>query len=183
MGFKRYLQVARHEKGGVDIARSKWEKYAKIFNCTVAEVMGLPEESQSFEPQKRLTMAQVGYVGAAQKFYPIDDHMKGAGLEDIDIPPGGSPHDVAVVVRGDSMLPYYRNGDILYYSSIEAPIDNQLNHVCIVKLDDDGVYVKLLKKGTQKGKYNLISINDKFEPMLNVGVVWAARIAGVIYKR
>jgi predicted XRE-type DNA-binding protein len=67
------------------------------------------------EPSKKVPV--VGYVSAAAEIFSIDDHAHGAGLDEVDCPPGvDAAHVVAVRVRGDSMFPVFHDGWIVYYS-------------------------------------------------------------------
>lgn len=110
-----------------------------------------------------------GYVGAAQEVYQFDED--GAGW--VDAPPG-TPYDVeAVEVRGDSMLPLYKSGAVLYYSK-QLPPENMLGEQCVVRLADGRVLVKVLRHGSAKGLYTLLSLNAP--DIEDVAVEWAAPI-------
>src|ERR1043166_9685350 len=59
----------------------------------------------------RPSVHAIGYVGAGAEIIPIDDHAIGAGLEEVEIPPGIPDNAVLVIVRGDSMYPRYFDGE------------------------------------------------------------------------
>lgn len=110
-----------------------------------------------------------GYVGAAQTVYQFDED--GAGF--VDAPPESSAETAAVEVRGDSMLPLYREGAVLYYSRQLTP-DALLGEMSVVKLEDDRVMVKTVRRGSKKGLYTLVSLNAP--DIEDVAIQWAAPI-------
>lgn len=85
---------------------------------------------------------------------------------------------MALVVRGDSMLPKYEPGDIIYVRrDHDGVLPAYLGRYCAVHLADNGTYLKILAPGTQAGRYTLRSLNAA--DMENVEVVWAAPVAFV----
>lgn len=126
-------------------------------------------------PRSRVTL--VGYVGAGAVIYAMDDHERGAGLEYVEAPPDNEPGTVAVRVRGDSMYPAYRDGDLLYYNEHASAIEDCLGRECIVRLTDGSTVVKFVEQGSDSERLTLISYNAP--PMPNVQIEWAARVAWV----
>jgi phage repressor protein C with HTH and peptisase S24 domain len=121
----------------------------------------------------------VGKVGAGAQVFPIDDYAKGAGLDEIACPPDLNPDTtVAVQVEGDSMFPL-ETGWILFYSRAQdVPPAELVGHLCIVKIANDGpTLVKQLRRGHQRGRFNLLSSNA---PLIENAVLeWAARVTGL----
>jgi phage repressor protein C with HTH and peptisase S24 domain len=122
----------------------------------------------------------VGYVGAGSQVLALDDHHKGAGLEEVEAPPGGATRStVAVRVRGESMMPAYMDGDLLYYDQKE---DGDFTHLigreCVVALADGRVFVKRIHRGSQPGRWMLVSHNGS--PIEDVEITWAARVKWVL---
>ncbi|WP_159996822.1 helix-turn-helix domain-containing protein [Roseomonas sp. 18066] len=117
----------------------------------------------------------VGYIGAGEQVLPFDDAAMGAGLEQVDAPPGAEPGTVAVVVRGSSMFPAFWDGDVLYYAR-DAGFDRDgcLYNECIVKLRDGPIYIKRVTPGSQPGVYTLQSYNAP--PMPDAAIEWAAPV-------
>lgn len=105
-------------------------------------------------------VAIVGKVGAGAQVFAFDDSLKGAGIGEVERPPGIAGSITAVQVEGDSMLPAYRDQDILFYTRDGA--DDWTRHVgdeCVVQVSDGRVYVKVLRRGTRKGTATLSSYN------------------------
>lgn len=125
----------------------------------------------------RGTVPMVGLVGAGEVIFSVDDHMKGAGLEEVERPHGASRSTVAVRVRGESMRPAYRDGDLLYYDrQSNGDLDHLVGHDCIVKLTDGRTLVKELRKSN--GRYWLHGHNS--DPLLDVEIEWAAKVKWVL---
>jgi phage repressor protein C with HTH and peptisase S24 domain len=110
-----------------------------------------------------------GYVGAGQEVYQFDED--GAGY--VEAPPGAGPGTEAVEVRGSSMFPLYEDGTILYYSKQLNP-DSMIGKRCIVRLEDERMLVKNLRRGSERGLFTLASLNAP--DIEDVAVQWAAPI-------
>ncbi len=123
--------------------------------------------TEGLPPERTVKLA--GYVGAAQTIYQFDED--GAGY--VDAPPGASPAMQAVEVRGDSMLPLYQDGSLLYYSR-QLPPEMMIGKQCVVRLEDERVLVKTLRRGSQSGLWTLVSLNAP--DIEDVAVQWAAPI-------
>jgi phage repressor protein C with HTH and peptisase S24 domain len=117
--------------------------------------------------QKLVKLA--GYVGAGQEVYQFDDD--GAGF--VEAPPSAEDGTEAVEVRGESMLPLYEDGTILYYSR-QLPPENMVGRRAVVKLADDRILVKAVRRGAEKGLFTLVSLNAP--DIEDVALQWAAPI-------
>ncbi len=153
-------QASFASRVGVDQSNvSRWEGGAPPDDAHIvrlAELAGqhpaafrygrLPETGSETPPPDKVFV--VGYVGAGQEIFALDDHALGAGLEEVEAPEGvGKNTMVAVRVRGESMHPL-RNGWLLFYRRDQHGVPEAcLNRLCIVKLADDGpVLVKELHR-------------------------------------
>jgi len=144
--------------------RLKADEIAKI-----AEFFGSPPPV----PDRRM-IPLVGYVGAGAQVHAIDDHAKGAGLDEVECPWSElGPSAVAVRVRGDSMIPAYYNGDLLFYDQQHTDLTPLLGRECVVALRDGRRFVKELRR-TQSGQWYLHSHNH--EPIVGVDIEWAAKV-------
>jgi transcriptional regulator with XRE-family HTH domain len=110
-----------------------------------------------------------GFVGAGQEVYQFDED--GAG--DVEAPPNVTMGTVAVEVRGESMLPLYEDGTMLFYSRQLSP-EEMVGRRCVVMLEDERVLVKTLRRGAERGLYSLLSLNAP--DIEDVTVQWAAPI-------
>jgi SOS-response transcriptional repressor LexA len=89
---------------------------------------------------------------------------------------------IALQVEGDSMLPRYDDGDLVYIRrDHEGVLPEYLGYHCAVHTEEGGTFLKILEQGTEPGKYTLLSHNAP--PMRNVEVVWASPVLFVLPKR
>ena len=136
----------------------------------LAPHLGVAAEALMFGPRRA---SAVGYVGAGAEVIPIDDHELGAGLEEVDIPPGVPDDAVLVIVRGDSMYPRYFDNEYLFYVRDQRNPGEFIGRECVVQLSDGRIFVKVLRRGAD-GLFNLESWNA---PTLeNKAVEWAAPV-------
>lgn len=115
----------------------------------------------------------VGCVSAGELWTPIDDGLEYEPLR-VD---GGEP--VAVRVRGDSMAPVYRHGDVLVGPKRAHAPERFVGHDCIVVTEKDERLLKFLARGTMPGRFNLRSYNPANKDIENVKLAWVAPIMWV----
>jgi phage repressor protein C with HTH and peptisase S24 domain len=127
------------------------------------------------EPPPARAVAIRGYVGAGQQIFAIsEDHDP---FDFTEAPPSARHEVAAAIVRGDSMYPVYQERDVLYYGEPEAPSVEHLGRRVVVRLTDGRTLIKVLRRGSQHGLYNLESFNA---PTLeDKAVEWVARISWV----
>lgn len=143
----------------------------------IARETGVPPPSK-FLPDidaRPAMVPVVGYVGAGAEIFCIDDHAKGAGLEEVEIPlPGLSPSTVAVRVRGISMEPAYYDGDLIFYDRTDnGDLMHLIGKECVVSLTDGRKFIKILRR-RQNGEWYLFSNNA--EPIMDIQIEWAAKV-------
>jgi phage repressor protein C with HTH and peptisase S24 domain len=169
-GVKYYTYV-QHENGTRGIPADRAEAYGRAFGVEPQWIL------YGRSGRQRPAIPVVGYVGAATEFHGFDDHAQGAGLDEIEAPPGAPPGAVAVIVRGDSGWPAIREGMVLvYWNKYEDPPPDVVGEDCFVRLRDGRTLVKLLDKGSREGLWTLTSINASTPPIRDVEIEWAAPI-------
>ena len=135
---------------------------------------GFPEGA--FPPQAGsiplLGFAQAGSGG----FFDDGGFPAGQGWDVVDFPaqPSDRPGVYALEVQGDSMLPLYRDGDILI---VEPGAQIRRGDRVVVRSRDGEVMAKVLNRQTPKS-VELISLNsDHPNRSFDVGEIdWIARI-------
>lgn len=176
VGSKGYISDL--ERGNRPIPPGKTlELLAKALDLSISDLVGAPST------ERATTIPIVGYVGAASEFFGCDDHAKGAGLDEIDAPPGVPDGAVAVIVRGDSGYPAIRDGMILVYWNCMTDPRSIEGEDCFVRLEDGRTLVKILERGTEAGRWTLVSINASTPPIRDVKVEWAAPIEVRLRRR
>jgi transcriptional regulator with XRE-family HTH domain len=119
----------------------------------------------------------VGYVGAGAEMFSFDVHDGDEPLGEVEKPQGATDTTVAVQVRGDSMKPAYKDGDLLYYDQqSNGDLTHLVGHDCVVRLADGRTFVKELRRTA--GRFWLHSHNA--DPMLDVSIAWAAKVKWVL---
>lgn len=147
------------------------EKLAQVLGVDVLEIIG--------PTRKRLPVAVAGRVGAGSLVPLVDGFEKGDGLFHVTRPDLLPAHGVvAVEVDGDSMAPMYQPGHVLFFSrkADTGVMDEDIGKPCVIEDQDRNAWVKLLKRGSQPGLWNLVSLNPGAESMWDVKINWAARV-------
>lgn len=120
----------------------------------------------------------VGYIGAGGSIVFED-----LGCDETVLrPPGITGTLVALAVRGDSMLPKYKDGDIIYIQRThDGVLPDYIGEDCAVRLTTGETYIKQLMHGSEPGRFTLLSLNAP--PMENVEVEWATLVRFVMPAR
>ncbi len=120
-----------------------------------------------------------GKVGAGARVPLVDAYAKGDGLYHVQCP-AELPHTTTIIgveVDGDSMVPAYDNGDVLFYRRDTMGIPTEaINTRCICEDENGDAWVKYIKIGSEPGKFHLISLNPLADNMLNMSLKWAAPV-------
>lgn len=120
----------------------------------------------------------VGYIGAGGQIV-FEEFTTD---ETAPRPPATTGTLEALVVRGDSMLPKYRDGDIIYIQKEhDGLLEDYLGEDCAVRLASGETFIKQLIRGSEPERFTLLSLNAP--PIENVEVEWATPIAFILPAR
>jgi len=98
-----------------------------------------------------------------------------APLEVVDSPIPG--YDGTVVrIRGNSMFPRYRAGDLIAFRLNGAAPADLIGRDAIVQTEDGRLLLKVIQPGSEPGRYVLLSVNPAIPPMVNVELHTVAAI-------
>ena len=164
--------------------RPRWpstESLAKIIEATGAsldEFTGLVEGRAKVSGSLAAQRASVPLLGFAQAgaggFFDDAGFPAGQGWDLVELPAQSTESSYALQVQGDSMLPLYRNGDVLI---VEPGAIARKGDRVVVKTTAGEVMAKVLHRQTVKS-IALVSLNpdhpDRDSPMRDVE--WVARI-------
>lgn len=161
--------------------RLRWpstESLAKVLDATGASI----DEFMSFitggrrSARRRMPLLGLAHAGAGRYF---DDagFPAGAGWHEVAFPDIADEKAYALEVTGDSMLPLYRNGDVLIVSPSTTV---RRGDRVVVRTTDGEVMAKELKRRTAKS-VELRSLNpdhaDRVVPLSDIAwigrVIWA----------
>ncbi|MCV0395888.1 MAG: helix-turn-helix transcriptional regulator [Rhizobiaceae bacterium] len=164
--------------------RPRWpstESIAKVIEATgatVDEFFGLMRKSPDLSDTQPVRRSQVPLLGLAQAgaggFFDDAGFPAGEGWDLIEVPDRARPGTYALQVNGDSMLPLYRDSDVLIVDP-EARI--RKGDRVVVKTTGGEVTAKVLARQTSR-LIELDSINPE-HPGRTIPVTeiaWVARI-------
>lgn len=88
-----------------------------------------------------------------------EDHLRIPNLPQVD---------GAIYVRGESMMPLLKSGDIIIYKKLELSLDSilwgQIYLLSFIAGGDTFTVVKYVQKADQPGYIRLVSHNEQFQP-------------------
>ncbi|GAA2868886.1 phage repressor protein C with HTH and peptisase S24 domain [Aminobacter niigataensis] len=165
--------------------RPRWpstESLAKIIDATnssLEEFLGFVEPVKAAgKARGREQAAGVPLLGFAQAgaggFFDDAGFPAGQGWELIELPARATDNSYALEVQGDSMLPLYRNGDVLI---VEPGAAVRKGDRVVVKTISGEVMAKVLERQTQS-VIELLSLNPEHpnRRFQTAEVEWVARI-------
>lgn len=165
VGNNRTLVKDLLEKSN-DVTVGTLQKLASALDVPVQELVAAPP------------VPIVGYIGAGGTIIFEEFHDD----ESVPRPAGISGALEALMVRGESMFPKYKDGDIVYIQKqCDGLLDDYLSEDCAVRLASGETYIKQLMRGSEQGRYTLLSLNAP--PMENVEVEWATPVVSVLFAR
>jgi phage repressor protein C with HTH and peptisase S24 domain len=159
--------------------RERWpstESIAKILRATGAS---LDEFVRLIEPEgevrrSTIPLIRLAQAGAEQLFTPEGAPAAGAGWEEIEFPDFGNERVFALEVTGESMLPLYRDGDVLVVSTTASV---RRGDRVIIRTAGGEILAGELRRRTAK-TMELRSLQaDEPDRVLPVSdIVWLARV-------
>lgn len=142
------------------------EEFSRVLGVSVAELLG------SDGPAPKVPI--IGHVSAGEGWIPADHD----NYETVEL--GLEGDAIALHVRGDSMAPAYRDGDLIIgVKRTQRRAENLIGVDSIVETTDHRRYVKFLAKGSQRGLFNLRSYNPAHKDIEDVAILWAAPVAWI----
>ncbi|MDX8532635.1 helix-turn-helix transcriptional regulator [Mesorhizobium sp. VK25A] len=161
--------------------RPRWpstESLAKIIEATGAsleEFTGLVEGRGASAAHQRRAVPLLGFAQAgAGGFFDDAGYPAGQGWDLVELPARATETSYALQVQGDSMLPLYRNGDVLI---VEPGAPTRKGDRVVVKTTAGEVMAKVLDRQTVKSIV-LVSLNPAHpdRDILTHDIEWMARI-------
>lgn len=173
-GLKRATasQISKLERGDLPLNDDWLKALADFYEVRVGELF--PTE-QAFSAK---TVSLVGYVGAGEMYYPDPTSGPWVGFDEVEAPPGADGV-CAVRVRGDSMSPVYRDGDLVYFHRDGLDLERCVGKDCIVQVRNGPAYIKRLERNQRTGRLRLVSYGN-LDPIENPDVEWAAPVKWVM---
>lgn len=161
--------------------RQRWpstESLSKILDATdetIESFMAGGEIYQQMPPPRGGIVPLLGFAQAgAGGFFDSGGFPAGQGWDEVRLPSTGDGSTYALEVSGDSMLPLYRDGDIIIVSPTEQI---RRGDRVVMRSKEGEVMAKVLHRQTARG-VELHSLNIDHAPRLfpNSEIDWIARI-------
>lgn len=154
------------DRFGVDQSTvSKWEGNKQDPESSHLDIIASLEGDQEGAPAEGTPLFTIipltGYVGAGAVVYPVDTDATSRTLGHIKAPKGFGAVQ-AIRVRGDSMYPAYRDGDIIYIENRSAGFPLLPEKEYLLTLADGRQLLKMVE-AQSNGRYNLVSHNAPTE--------------------
>ncbi|WP_173282830.1 MULTISPECIES: XRE family transcriptional regulator [unclassified Streptococcus] len=118
------------------------------------------EETKINEVSEVISLYQVEVVSetAAASGFNYGFGYDDIDRETIEVDEQPPRHDIATKVSGDSMLPDYQDGDILYL--VDKGLTTYNGDLAVIAYGDRSYFKKIY---TENGRLRLVSLNDKYE--------------------
>ncbi|CAM1655481.1 helix-turn-helix domain-containing protein [Bartonella apis] len=161
---------------GADPRGEHRDKITEIYNA----ITGKSEITRNTESLSKSYVPLMGYVGAGGKIEPDFGEMSPDGLGVVEIPFSMPADMVAFRVRGDLMLPVYREGHIIIvYRNQTKPLEAFYGEEAVVQTSDGRRFIKTIMRGAEG--VNLISWNAR--PMEGVKLKWIGEILAILPRQ
>lgn len=155
---------AQHENGTRDIPREAAKRYAKFYRVSLDWLL---TGKGSAGPAGEALL--VGKIGAGAEIYRFDEGVVMEGVEAPDV--GGT---LAARIEGDSMLPFQDGWTVFYEAENQGIPERCVGRLCAVGIKDGPTLIKVLRRGSRKGRWNLESWNASLRE--DVQVEWASPV-------
>lgn len=153
VGFKTASAVNKIELGLRDINQSRVKSFAKALNTTTSFLL---DGETKISTSKAVKIPVLGFVRAG---YPMDAVENILDYEEISEEMAHSGEFFALKIKGDSMEPRIKEGDVVIVRK-QSTVEN--GEVAVVLINGNDATVKKFFK-TETG-VNLISTNPNYEP-------------------
>lgn len=148
-------------------SRDEIRRLANLLSIDASEIEALPT------PPGARTIGVMGYVGAGQLIEPLGDSD---ALDHIIAPPTAPAHAEAAIIRGTSMQPVFRDGNVIIWWNWYEDPRPILGIPSVCRLEDGRVALKMVEQGSRPGLWTLLSINQFVSPMRDVRLAGAAPV-------
>lgn len=169
--------ISQLETGKQGFSDSMLYALADALGCSAGDLLSKAPPSDDDEVETS-EVALMGFIGAGAEIEPDFEQTPPEGLDQIHIPfplPAGL---IAFQVRGESMLPVYRDGTvIIVYREQQRPLTSFYGEEAAVRTADGRRFIKTIRRG-EGDTVSLFSWNaDVIE---NVRLEWIGEIFAAI---
>lgn len=141
MGYKSRTSINKIELGLADVSSSKVQEFAKVLGVSTSYLMGW--ENQTKTKQKGVKIPVLGTIPAGVPIEAIEDVLD---YEEISEEMANHGTYFALKVKGNSMLPTIKDGDVVI---IRQQDDADSGKICVVMINGFDATLKEIKKDPQ----------------------------------
>ena len=164
-----YHNVLKYLAGGVDQPRG--QTIAKLASALGMSALELGYGVGDVDTTSDIPV--MGYIGAGAEIEPDYEHIPHEGIYQVKLPLSVPKGMAAFVVKGDSILPRYDDGDVILVRREQRPsLESFYGEEAAVRTADGRRFLKQLSRAV--GGVNLVSWNAR--TIENVSVVWVGEI-------
>lgn len=161
---------------GADPRGEQYDQINEIYNA----ITGKKEITGNTQIPSKSYVPLMGYVGAGAKIKPDIGEMPPDGLGVVAVPFPMPADMVAFRVRGDLMLPVYREGHIIIVRRKQIkPLEAFYGEEAVVQTSDGRRFIKTIMRGADG--VNLISWNAT--PLEGVKLKWIGEIFAILPRQ
>jgi transcriptional regulator with XRE-family HTH domain len=161
---------------------SRWESGApvkRVLQESIAALAGMSVSEFFHSNEAPRLIPIVGEISAGEEFVPTDYSPPGTHPDHVRLSLG-EERQIALRVRGDSMAPAYRDGDVIIGVQLRgSAMQNAIGRDCLVKTAAGAGYLKVVRPGSKKGVFRLRSYNPLYADIDDVALEWAAPVLWV----
>lgn len=169
-----YDTYAQHENGTRGIVRAAG-RYATAYK--VSEGWLLTGEGKGPGSAADKTVRIMGYLGAGAVVEPDYEQVPHEGFDQVEMPFALPDEMIAFRVRGDSMLPVFKDGAVIVvYKDQKKPLESFYGEEAAVKTRDGRRFIKTIMRGATG--VNLFSWNAA--PIEDVHLDWIGEIFAIL---
>lgn len=146
-------------------------KIVNQLGITLADLV----DAEKHPPGRRIPIVGCASAGEGWAYFEGDGPL---GYVTLSIDVGES---IAIEVKGSSMTPVYRDGDILIGTKrFGQDVSRLVGMDCIIESTLGRRFVKFIAKGTSKLRYNLRSYEPYHKDIVDIDIAWAAPIKHIV---
>ncbi|MGK8699706.1 S24 family peptidase [Brucella anthropi] len=169
------MQRAIQQKGRAGVSTRTISALAPVLETSVAWLLeGDGDEDASHDED---IVSVMGYIGAGAEIEPEFEQIPPEGIDEVKVPFPLPDEMIAFQVKGDSMLPVYKDGHIvIVYREQKRPIESFYGEEAAVRTADGRRFIKTVMRGPNG--VNLFSWNSAL--IEDVHLEWVGEIFAVL---
>lgn len=160
--------LSRIETGKQGISKDMLLKFAKVFGCTVTDLFAGAEGADNITPvplgTRRIPL--INYVQAGHMTEIVDPYAVGSNedwlITDLDL----AANAFALRIKGDSMLPEFREGDTVIIDPSVQPLPG--DYIVAKNSENEATFKKYRPRGVNEhGEqvFELVPLNEDYPSM------------------